>query len=102
MARLDLYLKNTGLFKSRSQAKQACDGGCVFVGGGAAKASAELAVGDVFRIDEIDRLLKAEVLELPERPVPRNRRAECYRVVHEERRTPRALTFDDPPDGHSA
>ena len=97
MSRLDVYLKNSGLFKQRSRAKQACDDGRVLVGGRPARASHTLAVGDVLSIDSDDQFLEAEVLLLPSRPMARDRRLECYRLLRRERRDPRsrAFGFDD-------
>ncbi|SVE16432.1 uncharacterized protein METZ01_LOCUS469286, partial [marine metagenome] len=45
VTRLDIFLKNSGLFKQRSGAKQACVEGRVRVGGQTAKASHSLAIG---------------------------------------------------------
>ena len=98
MLRIDLFLKNTGLFRSRSQAKQACDDGEVCVGGHPVKASAVVGIGDVIIIDRDDRLLEAEVLKVPQRPVARNRRADCYRALRQEQRSRQEiLSFDEPP-----
>ncbi|MYF92790.1 MAG: RNA-binding S4 domain-containing protein, partial [Gemmatimonadetes bacterium] len=36
--RLDIFLKNTGLIKQRSEAKRACDAGQVQIGGRQVKA----------------------------------------------------------------
>jgi len=96
MARLDAYLKNTGLCKTRSQAKRACGEGCVSVDGAPAKASRELRVGEVVRVDTLSLLLEVEVLQVPERPVARGRRDECYRVLCREHRTrEEIISFDD-------
>lgn len=98
MPRLDAFLKNTGLFKGRTEAKRACDDGCVSVGGVPAKPSRELRVGEVVRIDTLSLLFEAEVLQVPERSVARHRRRDCYRVLHHERRTrEEIISFDDEP-----
>jgi len=95
--RIDIFLKNTGLFRSRSQAKQACDDGAVSVGGICAKASADVDIGDVIVIDSDERFFEAEVLLVPPRPIARNRRADCFRTVREERRSRgEILSFDNP------
>ena len=67
MLRIDLFLKNTGLFRSRSQAKQACDDGTVSVGGQCARASTEVCRGDIIVIDSRERFFEAKVLLLPPR-----------------------------------
>ena len=97
MLRIDILLKNTGLFRSRSQAKQACDDGAISVGGQAAKASTEVDIGDVIVIDSDERFFEAEVLLVPLQPIARNKRADCYRALREEKRSQREiLSFDDP------
>lgn len=96
MSRLDLYLKNSGLFKQRSGAKRACDEGRIRVGGQTAKASHSLSIGDVLSIDAVDFYLEAEVLDLPSRALPRGRRQECYRLLRrEQRELPEVFGFDD-------
>ncbi|MFH1571553.1 MAG: S4 domain-containing protein [Gemmatimonadota bacterium] len=96
MARLDTFLRNTGLFRARSEAKRACDAGQVLVGGLPARPSRELQEGEVVRIDTRSLLLEAEVLQVPERPVARARREDCYRVLRRERRTrEEVIGFDD-------
>ena len=86
MTRLDVFLKNSGLFKQRSGAKRACDEGRISVGGQTAKASHSLSIGDVLRIDAVDFYLEAEILDLPSRPLSRSRRRECYRLLAREQR----------------
>jgi len=65
--RIDLFLKLSGLIKTRSRAKRACDGGYVLLNGSSAKPSAEVSVDDrlevegargrkrLVRVDEIPR-----------------------------------------------
>ena len=96
MSRLDIYLKNSGLFKQRSSAKRACDEGRIRVGGETAKASHSLSIGDVVSIDAVEFFLEAEILLLPSRPLPRGRRQECYRLLRREQRDlPDVFGFDD-------
>ena len=62
--RLDKFLKVSRLLKRRSVAKEACDGGKVFVNGREAKPSKELSVGDNVEIRFANGALKFEVLAL--------------------------------------
>ncbi|MEW6749948.1 MAG: S4 domain-containing protein [Candidatus Latescibacterota bacterium] len=94
MARLDDYLRNTGLVRQRSEAKRACDAGRVWVDGQPAKASRPVRQGEVIRIDLPDRLVEAEVLAVPERPPARADRGRYCRILRRETRDPHAdLTF---------
>lgn len=96
MSRLDLFLKNAGLYKRRSEARSACDTGCVRVGGQPAKAARSLRVGELLTLDTERLYLEVEILEIPTRPVPRSRRHECYRVRRREVRVQEdVLSFDD-------
>lgn len=86
--RLDIFLKNTGLIKQRSEAKRACDTGRVQIGGQQAKASHAVVVGEQIHIVTPIRLLDIEVLGIPERPPARRERRRFYRILREEYRDP--------------
>lgn len=82
--RVDLALKRLLLVKSRSEAKEACDVGAVFVNGTPAKASAEVRTGDVLRIDYAHRTLEVELLGEIGKNVSRAQARELMRVVRDE------------------
>jgi ribosomal 50S subunit-recycling heat shock protein len=82
--RVDLALKRLLLVKSRSEAKEACDVGAVCVNGKPVKASAEVRVGDVLRIDYAHRTLEVEVLGDIGKNVSRSQARELVRVVRDE------------------
>ena len=86
--RLDIFLKNTGLIKQRSEAKRACDAGQIQIGGQKAKASHAVIVGAQILIETDTRLLDVEVLDIPVRPPAKRDRQRFYRVIREERRDP--------------
>jgi ribosomal 50S subunit-recycling heat shock protein len=81
---VDLALKRLLLVKSRSEAKEACDVGAVFVNGRPVKASAEVNAGDLVRIDFAQRTLEVEVLGDIGRNVSRQQARELVRVVRDE------------------
>ncbi len=62
--RLDKYLKVSRLIKRRTVANEACDAGRVLINGKIAKASANVAVGDVIEIGFGTRNVKVEVLDV--------------------------------------
>lgn len=99
MARLDLYLRNSGLFRQRSAARQACDAGQVWVAGQPAKASREVRVGEVLRLCTPDSELEAEIVAIPEHPVPKKERQHYCRIIRAESRSPadQAFGFDEDP-----
>lgn len=82
--RVDLALKRLLLVKSRSEAKEACDVGAVFVNGAPAKAAAEVRAGDVLRIDYAHRTLEVELLGEIGKNVSRAQARELLRVVRDE------------------
>lgn len=45
--RIDLFLKLSGIVKTRSLAEKACDAGAVFIDGRTAKSASRVAVGSV-------------------------------------------------------
>lgn len=62
--RLDKYLKVSRLIKRRTIANEACDAGRVLINGKVAKASANVAVGDVIEIGFGTKSVKVEVLDV--------------------------------------
>ncbi len=84
MTRLDIYLKNTGLIKQRSEAKRACDDGRVQVNGQIVKASRDVNVGEIIRIETAGYYVEAEVLGIPARPAAKKERARYCRIVRQE------------------
>ena len=97
MARLDAFLKNTGLFPARAQARRACDEGRVQVDGEAARGSRTVRAGDRLRVETETQRLEVEVLDVPERPVARARRGDYVRVQDRQALPREVLSFDDEP-----
>src|SRR5215470_17554683 len=70
--RLDVWLDVTCLFKTRSEAKRACEGGKVDVNGQASKPHRMLRVGDQLEISRpLGRKQNVIVKGLAERSLPR-------------------------------
>jgi ribosomal 50S subunit-recycling heat shock protein len=83
--RLDLALKRLLLVKSRSEAKEACDVGSVWVNGKPAKASLDVGVGDRIRIEYRHRTLEVELLGEIGKNVSRADAKTLYRVLRDEK-----------------
>jgi ribosomal 50S subunit-recycling heat shock protein len=64
--RIDKFLKNARLIKRRAIAKEACEGGRVFIGDRPAKPGTEVKVGDVVRVVFGNGEIKARVTALTE------------------------------------
>ncbi|MDQ3698359.1 MAG: S4 domain-containing protein [Gemmatimonadota bacterium] len=82
--RIDITLKRLLLVKSRSEAKEACDVGAVYVNGKPVKASAEVRAGDRVRIDYARRTLEIELLADIAKNVSRAAAKTLYRVERDE------------------
>ena len=88
LARLDLFLKHTGLIKQRTQAKRACDDECVQVDGKPAKASQQIRPGEIIIIDTEIHYIEAQVLDIPRCSPSKKQRDRYVRVLREEHRDP--------------
>ncbi|MBP3361939.1 MAG: RNA-binding S4 domain-containing protein [Clostridia bacterium] len=64
--RIDKFLKVSRLIKRRTIANEACDSGRVTVNGKLAKASYDVAVGDVIEIKMGERIIKVRVEDISE------------------------------------
>jgi len=82
--RLDKYLKVSRLVKRRTLAKEICDAGRVSISGRAAKAAAEVKVGDVLRIRYGQKTTEVRVLKLLENP-RKEVASELYEVLSDQR-----------------
>jgi len=78
--RLDKYLKVSRLIKRRTIANEACDGGRVSINGKVAKASVNVAVGDVIEIQFGANVQRVRVLSIKEH-ARKEETAEMYEVV---------------------
>jgi len=88
--RLDKYLKLARILKRRTQAKELCDEGKIFINGKEAKAGARIKVGQIIVIEFKRRRLEVEVLEVPEGNVRKFDADKLYRILKVEEKD-----FDD-------
>ena len=96
MSRLDAFLKNVGLFSARSQAKIACENGHVTISGVVAKPSRRAQKGEILTLNLVEAHIEAEIVDIPSRPVPKDRRADFVRIVNKHRRQRyEIMGFDD-------
>jgi ribosome-associated heat shock protein Hsp15 len=80
--RLDVWLDVACLFPTRSQAKAACEGGKVDVGGSRAKAHREIRPGDRIGLSGSDgRRRELVVRGLAERSIPKGEARKLYEDV---------------------
>ncbi len=79
--RLDKYLKITRILKRRTQAKELCDEGRIFINDRVAKASSSVRIGQVITVDFKRRKVVFEVLDVPEKNVRKNEVGDLYRIL---------------------
>lgn len=70
--RLDKYLKVSRIIKRRTVANEACDAGRVQVNGKTARASYDVAIGDIIEVGFGTRAVKVRVESLNEVPTKEN------------------------------
>lgn len=81
--RLDKFLKNSRIIKRRTVAKEAADGGRIEVNGRVAKASTDVAPGDMIQIAFGNKKMTLEVASVPE-TVRKEQAQDMYRLIGEE------------------
>lgn len=81
--RLDKYLQVSRLIKRRAGANEACDAGRVKVNGRVAKAGLEVRPGDIVELSWGNRVIRVEVLVVPERAVAAAQARSLYRTLEE-------------------
>jgi ribosomal 50S subunit-recycling heat shock protein len=82
--RLDSFLSDTRLIKRRTQAKQACERGKVFLDQRAAKPGKEVKPGQIITINFANRILEVEILDIPRRNVRKEEAKNFYKILREE------------------
>ena len=81
--RLDLFLKNVCLSKSRSLAAKGIEEGRVLLNGSKVKASREVKPGDVLEITSGGFRRSLKVLEVPAKQVSKSAARELYDILDE-------------------
>ncbi len=79
--RLDKYLKLTRILKRRTQAKELCDEGKIYIGNRKAKASSNVKIGQIITIEFARRKVVFEVLDVPEKNVRKKEANGLYRIL---------------------
>lgn len=83
--RLDLFLKNVCLVKSRSMASKGIDQGKILLNGSKVKASREVKAGDVLEIMSERTCRKVKVLDVPHRQVSKALSKDFYSIMEEKK-----------------
>lgn len=78
--RLDKYLKITRIIKRRTVANEACDAGKISVNDKIARASYDVKVGDIIKINMGQKPLKVKVISISDY-VKKDEAANYYQVI---------------------
>lgn len=79
--RLDKYLWAIRIFKSRSIATEAIEGGKVKLNGQSQKASKKVKIGETYHIKREQQTLEIEVIKLIDKRVSAPLAQECYKEI---------------------
>lgn len=79
--RIDKYLWAIRIFKSRSIASEAIDGGKVKLDGDSIKSSRKVRLGEKYRIKREQQVLEIEVVKIIEKRVSASLAQECYKEL---------------------
>lgn len=82
--RLDKYLWAIRMYKSRTIATEAIDGGKVKLNGQTQKCSKKVKVGEIYIIKREQQVLEIEVIKIIEKRVSAPLAQECYREIVKE------------------
>jgi ribosomal 50S subunit-recycling heat shock protein len=83
MSRLDQFLDDVCLFKTRSAAAKAIDAGRVRVDGEVVKRSYTVSTGHVIEIDDVRRVRTVEVLAVPAGSISKKDTDRYVRIVRD-------------------
>ena len=95
--RLDKFLKVSRLIKRRTLAKEVCDQGRIQINGRPAKASTNVAVGDILIVTFGQKIVEARV-ELLQESAKKDLAAQMYTILSETKRNGEPDLDDDDED----
>ena len=91
--RLDKWLKIARIFKTRTQASHACEGGHVKVNGAVAKSAKTIKAGDKLTVKHHNRYRELEVLEIAYKSISAKEARELYREENSQYLSDESMDF---------
>ena len=80
--RIDKYLNSVNITKRRAVSEDMCKNGVISINGSVAKPAKDVKVGDVITITYLERIIKYEVLQIPEtKTIPKTKQNEFVREI---------------------
>jgi ribosomal 50S subunit-recycling heat shock protein len=80
--RVDKFLNSVNITKRRAVSEDMCKNGVISVNGSVAKPAKDVKVGDVITVTYLERVIKYEVLQIPEtKTIPKTKQDDYIREV---------------------
>jgi ribosomal 50S subunit-recycling heat shock protein len=80
--RVDKFLNSVNITKRRAVSEDMCKNGVIGVNGSVAKPAKDVKVGDVITVTYLERVIKYEVLQIPEtKTIPKTNQDDYIREV---------------------
>ena len=82
MMRIDKFLNSVNITKRRAVSEDMCKNGVISINGSVAKPAKDVKVGDVITVTYLERMIKYEVLQIPEtKTIPKTKQNEFVREI---------------------
>jgi len=80
--RVDKFLNSVNITKRRAVSEDMCKNGVISVNGSVAKPAKDVKVGDMIMVTYLERVIKYEVLQIPEtKTIPKTKQDDYIREV---------------------
>lgn len=80
--RVDKFLNSVNITKRRAISEDMCKNGVISVNGSVAKPAKDVKVGDVITVTYLERVIRYEVLQIPEtKTIPKTKQDDYIREV---------------------
>ena len=80
--RVDKFSNSVNITKRRAVSEDMCKNGVISVNGSVAKPAKDVKVGDIITVNYLERVIKYEVLQIPEtKTIPKTKQDDYIREV---------------------
>lgn len=80
--RIDKFLNSVNITKRRAVSEDMCKNGVISINGSVAKPAKDVKIGDIITITYLERMIKYEVLQIPEtKTIPKTKQDDYVREV---------------------
>ena len=80
--RIDKFLNSVNITKRRAISEDMCKNGVISINGSVVKPAKDVKVGDIITVTYLERIIKYEVLQIPEtKTIPKTKQDDYVREV---------------------